>query len=77
MIGPEQSRAARGLLGISQQELADRASFGLSTVRNFEKSRSKQTKNNMLAIERALIEAGVEFVDENGGGAGVRIKKSD
>jgi len=32
------------------------------------------TAANDLAIRRALEEAGVEFIDENGGGAGVRLK---
>ena len=33
------------------------------------------TAANDLAIRRALEAAGVEFIDENGGGAGVRLKK--
>jgi hypothetical protein len=31
--------------------------------------------NNVEAIQRALEEAGVEFIAENGGGAGVRLRK--
>jgi hypothetical protein len=33
------------------------------------------TAANELAIRRALESAGVEFIDENGGGAGVRLKR--
>jgi hypothetical protein len=33
------------------------------------------TAANDLAIRRTLESAGVEFIDENGGGAGVRLRK--
>ena len=33
------------------------------------------TAANELAVRRALEAAGVDFIDENGGGAGVRLKK--
>ncbi len=74
-IGPEQSRAARGLIAWSQQELADAAHVGLSTIRNFEAGRSTPVANNLAAIRAALESAGVEFIAENGGGAGVRLRK--
>jgi hypothetical protein len=35
------------------------------------------TTANDLAVRRALEEAGVEFIDENGGGPGVRLRKSE
>ena len=34
------------------------------------------TAANDLAVRRALETAGVEFIDENGGGPGVRLRKS-
>ena len=71
---PAQSRAARGLIAWSQAELADAANVGLSTIRNFEVGRSSPMGNNLAAIRRALEAAGVEFIPENGGGAGVRLK---
>jgi transcriptional regulator with XRE-family HTH domain len=74
MLTPEQSRAARALLGIGQQELADAAGVGLSTVRDFEKRRRTPIRQNMEAIARALEAAGVVFIAENGGGPGVRLK---
>lgn len=75
MITPSQSRAARGLVDMSQVELAKAANVGQSTVRNFEAGRSVPVANNLEAIARALEAAGVQFIPENGGGPGVRLSK--
>ncbi|WP_377810604.1 helix-turn-helix transcriptional regulator [Azospirillum sp. A29] len=75
MITPEQSRAARGLLDLSQQQLADAAGVGLSTVRDFEKGRRTPIAANLQAIQAAMEAAGVLFIAENGEGAGVRLRK--
>lgn len=75
MITSEQCRAARALVAMSQDELALEARVGNSTVRNFEAGRSVPVTNNIEAIERALIARGVQFIPENGGGAGVRLAK--
>jgi transcriptional regulator with XRE-family HTH domain len=74
-LTPAQSRAARGLLEWSQSELAARSNLSESTVRDFEKGRRLPTINNLDAVRRALESAGVEFIAENGGGPGVRLKK--
>jgi hypothetical protein len=57
--------------------LARAASVGVATVRRAEVADGEipQTLGNALAIRRALEAAGVEFIDENGGGVGVRFKK--
>jgi hypothetical protein len=49
----------------------------LATVRRAEASEGvpKITAANLNAIRRALEDAGVEFIPENGGGAGVRLRK--
>ncbi len=73
---PAQSRAGRGLVDMSQAELAALAKVGLSTVRNFEAGRSIPIENNLNAIQSALEAAGVIFVEENGEGPGVRLRKS-
>lgn len=75
-ITSAQCRGARGLLGITQPELASAAKLGLSTVVDFEKSRRSVSTQAVLAIRKALEHAGVEFIDENGGGPGVRLCKT-
>jgi transcriptional regulator with XRE-family HTH domain len=74
-ISPAQSRAARGLLDWSQTELASRSNLSESTIRDFEKGRRVPAVNNLAAVRAALEAAGVEFIPENGSGAGVRLKK--
>ena len=72
---PEQCRAGRALLDLSQPQLAEAAGLGLSTVVDFERSRRQVSAEAISLIARALKIAGVDFIDENGGGAGVRLSK--
>lgn len=74
MLTPALSRAARALLDWSQEQLAEAAHLGLSTIRDFERGRRVPSHNNLAGIERALRDAGIEFTPENGGGAGVRFR---
>ena len=74
-ISPAQCRGARGLLGMTQPALASTASLGLSTIVDFEKSRRPVSKQAIQTIRSALERAGIEFIDENGGGPGVRLRK--
>ena len=74
-ITPAQARGARALLDITQPELAEKAGLGLSTVVDFEKSRRRVSDEAISAIQQALVSAGIMFIDENGGGAGVRLRK--
>ena len=75
MLTIEQLRAARGLLGWSQSKLAARAGLSLPTVKRVEADLgprvSEEARNK---LRRALESGGVEFIDENGGGPGVRLK---
>ena len=75
VITPEQCRAARGLLAWSQQELAQRARVGVVTVHQLEAGVSQPRRATLEVIRRAFEVAGVEFIDENGGGPGVRLRK--
>jgi transcriptional regulator with XRE-family HTH domain len=74
MLTPAQSRAGRALLDWSQEELARASHLGLSTIRDFEKGRRVPMHNNLAGIRRALEDAGVEFIPQNGGGPGVRLR---
>lgn len=74
MITPAQCRAARGLIAWSQQDLANEAGVGVVTVHQFEAASSKPRQATVDVIIRAFERAGVEFIDENGGGAGVRLR---
>lgn len=47
----------------------------MTTLRNFERGATTPVVNNLAAIQAALEAAGVEFIEENGGGAGVRLRK--
>ena len=71
---PGQCRAARALLDITQPELAELAELGLSTVVDFEKSRRDVSRLVVVSLQRALEEAGVRFIAENGEGPGVRLR---
>jgi transcriptional regulator with XRE-family HTH domain len=73
----EQIRAARGLLGWSQTELADRAELSLPTIKRMEREDGGPAVSDDAKekVRSALEKAGVEFIAENGGGAGVRLRK--
>jgi DNA-binding transcriptional regulator YiaG len=74
-MNPAQCRAARAILNMTQPGLAEIAKVGLSTVVDFEKTRRKVSRGAIEAMQKALETAGVEFIDENGGGPGVRLRK--
>jgi transcriptional regulator with XRE-family HTH domain len=65
-MSPEQCRAARAWLNWSQTELATKAQVSNSTLRDFEAGRRVPIANNLLAIRRALEDAGMEFLYEQG-----------
>ena len=71
-----QIRAARALIRWSAQELATKTEVGVTTIRRAEltASETKLTRVNDQAIRRVLEAAGVEFIDANGGGPGVRLR---
>lgn len=75
MITPAQCRAARGLLAWSQQELATEAGVGIVTVHQLEAGSSQPRRATLEVIKRAFEGGGVEFIDENGGGPGVRLRR--
>lgn len=76
IISPAQCRGARGMLGWSQMRLAEAASVSKPTIADFERGARIPHRNNLAAIREAFEMAGIEFISENDGGAGVRLKKS-
>ncbi|PAP92139.1 helix-turn-helix domain-containing protein [Mesorhizobium wenxiniae] len=75
MISPHQIRGARAMLGLTQAELAKRAGISTTGLNNLESGASDPKASTLRAIQTALESAGVEFIPENGGGAGVRLRK--
>ena len=72
-----QIRAARSLVRWSAEDLARESSLSVATIRRAELAddETSMTAANNLAVRRALESAGVAFIDENGGGPGVRLRK--
>lgn len=69
-----QCKMARTALGLGVRDLAAMANVAQATVSRLE--RGEELKPSTVAIIRATLEnAGIEFIAENGGGAGVRLKK--
>lgn len=65
---------ALAAVGWGTRDLATKAKVSLDTIARFK--RGERIKDRTLdAIRAALEAAGVEFIGENGGGAGVRLKK--
>lgn len=68
-------KAARALAGWTAAELAQFSEVPHDTIRAFESGRTKTfTTMNERAIIKAFENAGIEFIPENGGGAGVRLR---
>jgi transcriptional regulator with XRE-family HTH domain len=65
---------ARAALGLGVRELAATAKVSVDTVARFERGEELKERT-MEALQHALEAAGVEFIAENGGGAGVRLRK--
>jgi ribosome-binding protein aMBF1 (putative translation factor) len=72
-----QIRAARALIRWSAEDLARESAVSVTTIRRAEvmDKETAMTNANDRAVRRALESVGVEFIDENGGGPGVRLRK--
>ena len=77
MLTSGQIRAARALLRWSAEDLARESALGVTTIRRAELADKETTMTvaNDLAVRRVLEAAGIEFIDENGGGPGLRLRK--
>ncbi len=78
IVTSEQIRAARALLRWEQKDLAAATKLSLPTIKRLETIRGglPAQARTIEAIRLAFEKAGVEFIAENGGGPGVRIRKS-
>lgn len=74
MIESSQCRAARALLEWTQPDLAQATGLSVVTIRAFEKGGEMRDSNRNL-VRLTFERAGVEFIPENGGGPGVRLRK--
>jgi transcriptional regulator with XRE-family HTH domain len=75
LVKPAQVRMARAALNWSLQQLAEAAGVHRNTISNFETGKYGGRPEALDAIRAALEAAGVEFIAENGGGPGVRLRK--
>jgi transcriptional regulator with XRE-family HTH domain len=73
----EQLRAARAILRLEQRALSAASKVSLATIKRLEGNRGELIANQptIAALERALEYAGVIFIDQNGGGPGVRLRE--
>lgn len=74
-IVASQVRGGRGLLGWSRERLAEESSVPVRTLDRLEAGETAPRRATLAAVEAALCGAGVEFIPENGGGPGVRLRK--
>jgi len=77
-LSSAQIRAARALIRWSAEDLARESLLSVATIRRAELAEidTSMTAVNDSAVRRTLEAAGVEFIDDNGGGAGVRLRKA-
>ncbi len=74
-LSPAQCRAARSLLSWRQDELEAASGVTKKTIADFERGARTPRARTLAAIKSALETAGVEIIDGNGGGPGVRLRK--
>lgn len=76
MITAEQIRAARAILRWSAKKLAQESGVSFPTIQRMEASSGVPTSlsTNLQTVQLTLEKAGVVFLDQNGGGPGVRLR---
>ena len=76
-VSSEVIRAARALLRWEQRDLAKASSVSLPTIKRLESKAGAlgAHASTVSALMNALEAAGIEFIDENGGGPGLRLRK--
>lgn len=74
-LSPAQCRAARALVGWSEDDLSSAAKIAKKTIADFEAGTLSPSARILQDVKRSLEDAGVLFIPENGGGVGVRLAK--
>jgi len=77
LLSSELIRAGRALLRWEQRDLAEASSVSLATIKRLESKPGLMSAHvsTVMALQKALQSAGIDFIDENGGGPGVRLRK--
>jgi transcriptional regulator with XRE-family HTH domain len=74
MLNAEQIRAARGWLGLSQDDLARLSGVAKRTIARFEKDLSVPYERTLRDLQSCLEEKGIEFLFDGSTGVGIRIR---
>lgn len=75
-VTPAQVRMARAALNWTVRDLAEATKLHRNTISNIETGKYLGDEESLATIEKVLHRAGVEFIAENGGGPGVRLRKA-
>lgn len=74
-VTPAQVKMARAALDWTVRDLAKATGLHRNTINSIEVGRHIGDADTLQLIEKVLYAAGVEFIPENGGGPGVRLRK--
>jgi transcriptional regulator with XRE-family HTH domain len=73
---PLQLRLARTALSLTVREAAELAQVSHETIVGIEAARASIKEKTIEKVRTAFEKAGIEFIDEDGGGPGVRLRKA-
>lgn len=74
MITGSQCRAGRALVEVTRGKLSIRSGIPEDVIEGFERKLQEPEQDRIAALQAALESLGAVFLDENGGGIGVRLK---
>lgn len=77
LLTKEQCRAARGWLGLTQDELSSVTRVAQKTIARFETGVVVPHDRTLVDLQRALEEMGIEFVFEGNLGVGIRARRAE